>query len=165
MFKTSQNTKVSNNPHYEYSVVLHDDKEMREANCSGVGLSRPPCVLSALPPPCVLASCLQPEEGESWALKQIRIRLTPRAPTAWWRSGTILSSSLKGGERASEVLHVLAHGQVSMATKPQSNVKLTNWAQTEPSRPLCGPHHLHRSAAARLLAAGACDTEGRARAF
>lgn len=84
--------------------------------------------------------------------------------TAWLRSRIIFSPSLKGGERASKVPHVLAPGQVSMEAKPQSNVKLTNWAQTEPSRPLCCPHHLHRFAAGRLLSAVAA-TQSRAGAF
>lgn len=74
-------------------------------------------------------------------------------------------SSLKRGERAIKVPHVLALGQVSMEAKPQSNVKFTNWVQTEPSGPFCCSHHLYRSAAGRLLAAVAVTQQRRAGSF
>lgn len=59
---------------------------------------------------------------------QKQMMTLPRAPEQGW-SPKLLSSSLKGGERASELPHLLALRQVSMTAKPQSSFELTIPAQ------------------------------------
>lgn len=112
-----------------------------------------PSVLSALPS--VSASCLQREDGDTCGLKLTRVLLTSRAPYHSGDPEQFFFLPLKEGKGHPKCHMSWLGAKFQWPLSPRAMLKLTSWAQTERSCPLCGPRHLHRSAAGRLLAAEA----------